>query len=89
MQPQGEYTNYPLLPGSAHLGPVISLSFDLGTLEPGQSAVVDLMYLYGESESTVLETAAKLRQKGIEQIRDEVKDYWAGRTVRSHENTVC
>ncbi|MFZ0544474.1 MAG: hypothetical protein WAM60_03515 [Candidatus Promineifilaceae bacterium] len=81
LAPQGGYTNYPLLPGSAHLGPVITLAFDLGPLEPGQSAVVDLLYLYGSSERALVKTAETLREKGYEGVRSEVKAYWAKRNT--------
>lgn len=76
---QETYTNYPLLPGSAHLGPVLALGFDLGAFPPGQSHHIDLIYAYGESEQSVIETVEALREKGWEQARKEVQGYWGSK----------
>lgn len=76
VKPQEIYTNYPLLPGSAHLGPALALSFNLGTLAPGEEAQVDLLYAYGASEGDVLATVERLRQEGVAQVQSNVRRYW-------------
>ena len=78
VRPQQAYTNYPLLPGSAHLGPVLSLSFDLGMLQPGSSRHIEIIYACGNSQSAVINTIETLRSRGIERIRAEVGAHWAG-----------
>lgn len=81
VRPRQAYTNYPLLPGSAHLGPVLALSFDLGALAPGAAAQVDLVYAYGPSEEAVLAMVERLRGKGVAPLQAEVRRYWEGTTT--------
>jgi hypothetical protein len=77
VRPKQGYTNYPLLPISPHLGPVLALEFDLGWLDPGEVSQVDLMYVIGTDETQVVKTVNELREVGLEHQRQETCRFWS------------
>lgn len=66
LQPGQSYTNYPLLPGSPHVGAVMALQVDLGILAPDERAQVDLVYAYGDTETAPVEAVLALRELGFD-----------------------
>lgn len=81
VRPKGSTMDWLLPPETAYLGAVMSLEFDLGILEPLESRGIHLMYAYGKDENTVLETIDKVRMKGFEELREDIRDYWQGCNV--------
>jgi len=78
VKPHDHYGNYPVLPGSAHVGAMLSYLVDLGELGPGESATVDICYTYAGSEQEAIETAEHFRAKGYDTARAESVEPWSG-----------
>ena len=78
VRPKERYTNYPLVPGSPHVGAVMALQFDLGELEPGQSKQISLLYSYGQSEQEILSEIVELRAVNVNSAREQSRQYWQG-----------
>ena len=76
VRPKEQYTNYPLVPGSPHVGAMMAYQFDLGLLAPGESKQVDLVYAYGASESEVISEIEILRDKQFDSAQDNARRYW-------------
>jgi len=89
VRPHDHYGNFPILPVSAHVGAMLAYQVDLGELEPGESATVDICYAYANSERAAIDAAKHFREKGYETARSESAETWSAyNLIRSHDKNL-